>query len=115
MEDYSKELAQSASVSASVDTSFVDMAFSASVGRESFKQEVVDTESERVCLTSYCLKYHVGFNRGKHVKLNPVPSFEASVKDLPTIDLGKKYNTSASEAERLQAESKMNGKESIDL
>ena len=117
MEDYEEQLSQSASAEIGYGAPTWGASFSASAGREKFQKDVVEKEGERFTMTSYCLKYHVGFNKGagKDVKLTPTKHFEAVAKALPRIDLGKKLGLSATEAEIKAAEAKVQGKEILDL
>ena len=90
---------QSASAEVSVDSAFVSggasLGFSGSQAYNSFKNDVVDNEKTRITMTSFCLKYVAGLNKGKDADLTTTPYFTKRAKQLPVCMTTLDYCTRA--------------------
>ena len=86
--DYESSLSQQASVEAGVDTAFASGAFKASAGMNSFKKDVLDSDSYRFEMISYCLIYKAGLNKPENLTkpgYKPVSEFAKRAQELPTL------------------------------
>ena len=84
--EYENALAVDVSVDAGADFGAFSAGFSLSTSMESFSKNVLDTNSERFELVSYCLRYRAGFNNLPGNGLEAVPYFEEQAKLLPKVD-----------------------------
>ena len=86
--DYESSLSAQASVEAGVDTAFASGSFKASAGMNSFKKDVLDSDSYRFEMISYCIQWKAGLNRPTNLTspgYKPVSEFVKRARELPKI------------------------------
>ncbi|KAA0169654.1 hypothetical protein FNF28_01931 [Cafeteria roenbergensis] len=101
--DYQKSLEVDASLEVGYQSPVPtggNASFSASAGFGRFSQEVAAKGSERFQMTSYCLQFVAGFNKGAGQKLEPVEHFAALAREVGQskeegqwFDFFKQYGT----------------------
>jgi hypothetical protein len=83
--DYESQLSMDSSVSVGGGWGPVSGSFSASAGYNSFNKEVVNKESERYTMASYCLQFKAGLKTGPKAGLKSTSYFQSKVSQLPSV------------------------------